>query len=247
LLHIQTIAAFDWRADDPRLAGALETQEDAFLFLRNTSILATERQKKGLSEQEDWFWGGIANALGWFYLTDAHLVRDDVPAFLRSWVNNYAAFVCPTPNGEYYFAEGFPETKMTSTGGYPNSNSTAGFIRNFRNLLVMEIDDALWFARATPRAWLEQGKRISVKNAPTPFGTVAYEIVSDVDNGKISATIEMPTRKAPKEVVLRFRHPKSAPIKGVIVNGKPWTEFNKDKETITLKDLTGTVTVTAQY
>ena len=48
-------------------------------------------------------------------------------------------------------------------------------------------------------------------------------------------------------MVLRFRHPKSAPIKGVTVNGKPWTEYNKDKETITLKDLTGTVTVTAQY
>ena len=89
--------------------------------------------------------------------------------------------------------------------------------------------------------------KISVKNAPTPFGAAAYEIVSDVDNGKINATIEMPTRKAPKEVILRFRHPKTAPIKGVTVNGKPWTEFNKDKETITLKGLTGQVTVTAQY
>jgi hypothetical protein len=67
-------------------------------------------------------------------------------------------------------------------------------------------------------------------------------------------------------VVLRFRHPKTAPIKAVTVNGpsagsrlradatagtagqgKPWTEFNKDKETITLKGLTGNVTVTAQY
>ena len=85
------------------------------------------------------------------------------------------------------------------------------------------------------------------KNAPTHFGTLAYEIVSDVDNGKINATIKMPARKAPKEVVLRFRHPKSAPIKAVTVNGKPWTGFNKDKETITLKGLTGTVSVTATY
>ncbi len=46
---------------------------------------------------------------------------------------------------------------------------------------------------------------------------------------------------------LRFRHPKSAPIQAVTVNGKPWTLYDKDKETITLKDLTGTVTVTAQY
>ena len=60
----------------------------------------------------------------------------------------------------------------------------------------------------------------------------------------------MPSRKAPKEVVLRFRHPNSAPIKGVAVDGKPWTEFNPGKETITLTGLTGltgTVAVTAQY
>jgi hypothetical protein len=30
-------------------------------------------------------------------------------------------------------------------------------------------------------------------------------------------------------------------------NGKPWTEYNKDKETIILKGLTGTVAVTAKY
>ena len=30
-------------------------------------------------------------------------------------------------------------------------------------------------------------------------------------------------------------------------SGKLWTSYNKDKETITLNDLTGQVTVTAQY
>ena len=80
---------------------------------------------------------------------------------------------------------------------------------------------ALWLARATPRAWLEQGKRISVKNAPTHYGTVGYEIVSDADNGKITATIGMPTRNPPSAVVLRLRHPKALPIKGVAVDGQP--------------------------
>ena len=50
-------------------------------------------------------------------------------------------------------------------------NGTAGwFMENFRNLLVMEDGESLWLARATPRAWLEQGKKIAVKNAPTYFG-----------------------------------------------------------------------------
>jgi hypothetical protein len=38
-----------------------------------------------------------------------------------------------------------------------------------------------------------------------------------------------------------------APMKGVTVNGKPWTGYHKDNETITLKGLTGQVAVTARY
>lgn len=131
--------------------------------------------------------------------------------------------------------------------GSSDLGSFGWFVEGFRNLLVMEDAQSLWLARATPRAWLEQGKKIGVKNAPTYFGTVGYEIVSDADNGKINATIDMPARKAPKEVVLRFRHPKAAPLKSVTVNGKNWKDFNPEKETITLKGLTGTVTVTAKY
>ena len=70
--------------------------------------------------------------------------------------------------------------------GVGHNGTASWFIENFRNMLVMETGNSLWLARATPRAWLEQGKRIGVQNAPTYFGTVAYEIVSDVDNGKIS-------------------------------------------------------------
>jgi hypothetical protein len=140
----------------------------------------------------------------------------------------------------------------------PDNGTSGWFLHNFRNLLVMENGQSLWLSRAAPRAWLEQGKKIAVKNAPTYFGTVGYEIVSDADNGKISATIEMPSRlpasdkggqagKAPASVILRLRHPKSAPIKSVTVNGQPSTAFDKEKETIELKGLTGTVTVRATY
>jgi hypothetical protein len=176
------------------------------------------------------------------------LVDDEPASFLRTWYNQFAVEVLPA--NAWKFKE-----HTADHGCMDKPFEEAAFLERFRLMLVMERGDSLWLARATPRAWLEPGKKISVKNAPTHFGTVAYEIVSDVDNGKINATVEMPTRKAPKEVVLRFRHPKSAPIKAVTVNGpsinsgqgKSWTEFNKDKETITLKGLTGQVAVTAQY
>jgi hypothetical protein len=127
-------------------------------------------------------------------------------------------------------------------------NGTAGwFIENFRNMLVMEDGQSLWIARATPRAWLEGGKKISVKNAPTYFGTLAYEIDSDAENGKIAATVEMPSRNPPKSVLVRFRHPKSLPIKSATVNGAAWSDFDAQKEVILLHDVSGTVKLEAAY
>jgi len=211
--------------------------------------------------------GGHGGQVGHECHWKLYLLSDDVPLFLRAMYNGYAIDIRPwqedniqTKKG-YDFAggrlrQGNIEGRSASyvfsehPGGWSDKEKVfeeAAFIERVRSMLVLEIGDVLWLAKATPRVWLEQGKKIAIKNAPTYFGPVAYEIVSDVDNGKISATVEMPARKAPKEVVLRFRHPKAAPIKAVTVNGRPWTEFNKDKETITLKGLTGNVAVTAQY
>ena len=111
----------------------------------------------------------------------------------------------------------------------------------------MEQSDSLWIVRAAPRVWLEQGEKIRVKNAPTHFGGVAYEIVSDIDHGKITAKVEIPSRNAPKSVLLRFRHPKAASIKRVTVNGKNWRGFDNAQEIIRLEGLQGRVAVTAQY
>ena len=127
-------------------------------------------------------------------------------------------------------------------------NGTAGwFMENFRNLLVMEIGDALRLARATPRAWLEQDKKITVRNAPTYFGTAAYEIVSDIDHGRITATIEIISRKPPRAVLLRLRHPWQSPIRSVTVNGKAWNQFNPEREAIELVGFTGNATMVAGY
>jgi hypothetical protein len=111
----------------------------------------------------------------------------------------------------------------------------------------MEEGSSLWVARATPRAWLRQGGKVAVSSAPTYFGSLAYEIVSDADHDRITATVEIPNRNPPKTVLLRLRHPQAAPIKSVLVNGKRWTRFNQDKEVIELTGLKGTVVVVANY
>jgi hypothetical protein len=68
-----------------------------------------------------------------------------------------------------------------------------------------------------------------------------------VDNGEINATVDIPSRNQPKSINLRLRHPMSAKIKSVMVNGKPWHKFDSGKEIIELKGLTGKVAVVANY
>jgi hypothetical protein len=76
---------------------------------------------------------------------------------------------------------------------------------------------------------------------------VAYEIVSDVDHNTIRANVNVPTGRPPAVVILRLRHPRAARMKSVTVNGKPWADFDAEKETITLKHVGGAVGVVASY
>jgi hypothetical protein len=197
-----------------------------------------------LATEEDWFNtgsnGGRAPGQGGYESHAGLYLVSDVPLFLRAMYNTYAVEIMPAKG--YIFSE-CPFGKYASDKTFEE----AAFLERVRMMLVMEEGDSLWVARATPRAWLKQGQKIGVRNSPTFFGTLAYEIVSDVDHGRTTATVQMPSRNAPKSVLLRLRHPKALPIKSVEVNGKPWTDFDKDKEYIRLHGLTGAVAVRASY
>ena len=212
---------------DVRVQGYLDVLEDRLLF---------ENSYVG---NRNWFDAGWQYQGGLERTANMHLAADDVPVFLRSFLNCYAIDILP--NDGYIFNE-------HAVHGPPDKIfEEAAFLERFRNLLVMDEGDSLWLARATPRAWLQQGRTISVKNAPTHFGIVSYAIISTADQGKITATVEMPSRRPPKLVLLRLRHPRALPIKSVTVNGAPWKDFDAAKEVIRLHDLTGDVKVEAAY
>jgi hypothetical protein len=216
--------------NDVRVQGYLDVLEDR-LLLENLYV-----QKHA---ERDWLTAGWQYQGGLERTSNMHLAGDDIPVFIRSFLNCYAVDILEN--------EGYTFNEHAVHGPPDKIYEEACFLERFRNLLVMESGDTLWLARATPRAWLEQGKHIRVRNAPTHFGPLAFEIVSDVDNDQISATVEIPTRNSPKSVLLRFRHPQSAPIKGVEVNGQDWKRFNSEQETVEFQGLSGTVTVMAKY
>ena len=223
-------------AGDPRVQGTLDVLEDR-LLLENPKLAD---RTPGYDSEKHWF----AHA-GWQYQpglerhAGIHLAGDDVPCFLRSWLNQYAVLIQPD--------KGYVFNEHTTRGPPDKIFEEAAFLERFRNMLVMDADRTLWLARATPRAWLEQGKRIAVRDAPTHFGAVDYEIVSDVEHGRISATIEMPSRGGQAAVLLRLRHPTAAPIKSVKVNGRDWKQFDAGGEVIRLEGIQGRVVVEAKY
>lgn len=220
--------------DDPRLDSHFDVLEDVFLWDHPWF----RKRKPDYAPARDWFDFGWAYQSGWERLPEYYLLKDDVPNFLRSWLNRCAVDLNLT---DWTFNE------HTTFAANDKSHGYAAFLSNFRNLLAIEIGDTLWLARGTPRAWLGQDHRIAIRNAPTYFGTLAYEIVSDVDHGQIQATLEWPSRKPPSSVVLRLRHPKATPIKSVTVNGQAWSAFSPDRETIELEGLSGMVRIVARY
>ncbi len=229
-------------ANDLRMLDTLDVMEEQGTSADAVREKEQARTKKGLPAQDAWFWNCFVILPKASHNANVYLLQDDIPSFLRFWMNSYASVV--GADGKLW--------EHWHLGNYdacsaPDNGTAGWFMENFRNLLVMEDGDTLWIARGAPRVWLEQGKRIAVKNAPTYFGALSYEIVSDVDGGKIFATIQVPSRKPPRAVLLRFRHPNLAPIKSATLNGKAWPDFDPMKEIVRVHDASGAVTVEAAY
>jgi hypothetical protein len=220
---------------DPRVQGHLDVLEDR-LLLENEKVAA---RTPGFEAERDWF-----PHASWQYQcglerhANIHLAANDAPNFLRSMLNQYAVDIMP---GEYTFRE-------HTTGGPPDKLfEEACFLERLRLMLVMEEGDVLWLARATPRSWLEQGQRIAVRNAPTHFGPVGYELVSDVEHGRLVATVTLPSRNPPREVMLVLRHPTSAAIAAVKVNGTNWSDFDAARGWVRLRGLSGQARVEVKW
>ena len=147
----------------------------------------------------------------------------------------------------------YPDEYYRSSYLSPSSFNNSWFLLMLRMMLVYETDDPDgkpdklrlgWF---TPRAWLEHGKEIKVADAPTMFGTLDYTVRSEIDQGKVHATVRIPERKTAPEVSLRLRVPEKKSIKSVTINGKRHKAFRVEDETIDLTGKTGRLDIVVQY
>jgi hypothetical protein len=98
----------------------------------------------------------------------------------------------------------------------PNNDTPATFLETLRLTLVHETrgpegtPEGLELAFATPRGWLEDGKTIAVKDAPTSFGLLSYSIARSGD------TVRFDVAAPPAHSVqLRLRLPYGTAIRSV--------------------------------
>lgn len=89
---------------------------------------------------------------------------------------------------------------------------------------------------------------IEVRRAPTYFGPVSFTIESQAARDILTATLDLPDRRQPEAVLVRFRHPRSRPIQSVQVDGENWTDFDVGKEWVVIRrPIRGRHVIDARY
>jgi hypothetical protein len=156
-------------------------------------------------------------------------------------VSGEAASVAPIVSGQYYRSMYLP----------PNSTSNAAFLECLRLTLVHETaapdgePRGLELAYSTPRAWLANGKRITVRDAPTSFGRISFSIRSLEHS--IRVHLQIPERAATGSLRLRLRRPDALRISRVELDSRPYRLFHSAAEEIDLTGQTGSVTLAVHY
>jgi hypothetical protein len=184
--------------------------------------------------------GGFAKVQPYYCrIAEVYALRDDVKPFVRSYFNTVPTLVS---RENLSFWEHFH-----NQCGWNKTHETGWFLCQTRTMFVGERGDELWLAAFVTNHWMNEGQKVSVRNAPTRFGKVGYTITSHVAKGEIEAVVQLPEKCTAKKVVLRLRHPEGKLIQSVTVQGKPHADFDPKKETISFEPSDRSVTIRAEY
>jgi hypothetical protein len=207
--------------DEPVATWTLQDYEDN-LFMAEESFSVPDR---------DWFSrGGIALQPSLVNTFVSYLRRDQIPQALRAYYNDFAVSYYPDVSA---FTEWVP-TFGIGGGPFFKTSDEAESLIWLRLMLVREEGDSLYLNSGAPRAWFLPGRTIEVAGAATFFGETGFRVEAHPDEGFIAARVSPPQRSHPRKIQLRLRHPEGKPMLRVEVNGQTWTEFNAEKETVSL-------------
>lgn len=173
---------------------------------------------------------GMANEPVYNPQATAYLLRDEVKPAIRAF---YSMMACAFSHSVFE-----PVEHRWCWGQYFGPPSTDGaWFELYRRMLIHERDDnTLLLCQATPRKWLEDGKQIHIRRAPTYYGRLDLNLNSRAATGEISASIDLEQRKRPAALLIRLRHPLGLPIQSVTLNRRRWTDFDAAKEWVRISN-----------
>ena len=174
-----------------------------------------------------------------------YLWRDDIKHYVRTYFNSFASAFYPEIRmcNEHSLPElGYPR------GDHFKASDEAQSTYWLRLMFVNEQGNNLYLGQAIPRYWLADGNRIGITRAASYFGPLSLRYESDADGGRIRVVLDPPRRNKPKTIFIRIRHPQSKPIQKVLLNGRNYGEFDRDKEWIVLQGgIEGRQEILAEY
>ncbi len=190
--------------------------------------------------------GGISMQPNLLCSPHPYLLRDEIKHYLRAYFNAFAS--CYYPDTQMMCEHPLPDLGDWR-GDHYKSSDEANSTYWLRLMFVEDDrgDDVLRLGMALPRAWFADGQTPSIERAATHFGPMSLRFESRADRGRITAVMDPPMRRAPKQALLRFRHPTGKRIARVEVNGKAWPNFDAAKEWVELPRMEGRTEVTAFY
>jgi hypothetical protein len=156
-----------------------------------------------------------------------------VKPFLKTY---YSTFSALADRETYTFWEHLYEVSVHKT------HEEAWFLMETRWMLYLEDGNKLNLLSGIPRKWLEDGKKIEVKNVASYFGPLSFSVVSNVNKNYIEAEIECSSNRKPQEVTIRVPHPEGRkPVN--VIGGK----YDIPSETVIITPFNGKAYVKIEF
>jgi len=106
-----------------------------------------------------------------------------------------------------------------------------------RWMLALEDSDEerLYLGRGIPRAWVASGEEISIKQTPTRWGKINFELAAKPKAKVLRARVELAKPGAPREFHITLRVPETTRLQTVTVNGRSAGFSGPRKDTVVVE------------
>jgi hypothetical protein len=174
-----------------------------------------------------------------------HLDRDEIEIYLWMFFNAWVS--CYREEIDGMIEHPMPELGFDNSTGFKTSDE-ANAVMWLRAMLVYSTPRLLHLGRALPREWLRDGEGASVTGVRTCYGLVSARWIPEPSRGMMTLEAELSGNgDEPPSFLARFRHPRTAPIDSVTVNGKPWDRFDPGTGDVDVTGLRGNIRIVTRY